>query len=45
MSISAHCGSCDRELLLGQLTEPRGGFRCPFGGFAFAPGYVSVTHT
>ena len=43
MSISAHCGSCDRKLLLGQLTEPRAGFRCPFCGFAFAPGYASVT--
>jgi hypothetical protein len=43
MSITAHCGSCDRKLLLGQLTEPRDGFRCPFCGFAFAPGYASVT--
>jgi hypothetical protein len=43
MSISAHCGSCDRKLVLGLLTEPRDGFRCPFCGFAFAPGYASVT--
>jgi hypothetical protein len=43
MSISAHCGSCDRNLLLGQLTQPSDGFRCPFCGMAFAPAYASVT--
>jgi hypothetical protein len=42
MSINAHCGSCNRELLLGQLVQPGGGFRCPFCGFAFAPGYATV---
>ncbi len=43
MSISAHCGSCGRKLLLGQLTQPQDGFRCPFCGTAFAPAYASVT--
>jgi hypothetical protein len=43
MSISAHCGSCDRKLLLSQLTRPTDGFRCPFCGVAFAPAYASVT--
>ncbi len=43
MSISAHCCSCHRKLLLGQLTQPQDGFRCPFCGFAFAPAYASVT--
>jgi hypothetical protein len=43
MSISARCGSCDRNLLLGQLTKPQDGFRCPFCSFAFAPAYASVT--
>ena len=42
MSISAHCGSCNRELLLGQLVQPSDGFRCPFCGFAFAPAYATV---
>jgi hypothetical protein len=42
MSISAHCGSCNRELLLGQLVQPSDGFRCPVCGFAFAPGYATV---
>jgi hypothetical protein len=42
MSISAHCGSCTRELLLGQLVQPSDGFRCPFCGFAFAPAYATV---
>jgi hypothetical protein len=42
MSIGARCGSCNRELLLGQLLQPSDGFRCPFGGFAFAPGYATV---
>ena len=42
MSINAHCGSCTRELLLGQLVQPSDGFRCPFCGFAFAPGYATV---
>jgi hypothetical protein len=42
MSISAHCGSCTRELLLGQLVQPSDGFRCPVCGFAFAPGYATV---
>jgi hypothetical protein len=37
MSINAHCGSCNRELLLGQLVQPSDGFRCPVCGFAFAP--------
>jgi hypothetical protein len=42
MSIGARCGSCNRELLLGQLVQPSDGFRCPFCGFAFAPGYATV---
>jgi hypothetical protein len=42
MSIGARCGSCNRELLLGQLVQPSGGFRCPFCGFAFAPAYATV---
>ena len=42
MSIHAHCGSCHRELLLAQLTQSNAGFRCPFCGFAFAPGYATV---
>jgi hypothetical protein len=42
MSISAHCGSCNREVLLGQLVQPSNDFRCPVCGFAFAPGYVTV---
>jgi hypothetical protein len=43
MSISAHCGSCHRELLLDQLIRPFDGFRCPFCGFAFAPSYATIT--
>jgi hypothetical protein len=42
MSIGARCGSCSRELLLGQLVQPSDGFRCPGCGFAFAPAYVTV---
>jgi hypothetical protein len=42
MTISAHCGACDRKLLLSQLTRPSDGFRCPFCGIAFAPAYESV---
>jgi hypothetical protein len=42
MSINATCGSCDRELLLGQLVQSSDGFRCPFCGFAFAPAYATV---
>jgi hypothetical protein len=42
MSINARCGSCNRELLLGQLLQPSDGFRCPFCGFAFAPAYATV---
>ena len=42
MTIGARCGSCDRELLLVQLTHSSQGFRCPFCGFAFAPGYATV---
>jgi hypothetical protein len=42
MSIGARCGSCNRELLLGQLIQPSDGFRCPFCGFAFAPAYATV---
>ena len=42
MTISVRCGSCSRELLLGQLTQPSQGFRCLFCGFAFAPGYATV---
>ena len=42
MSINARCGSCSRELLLGQLVQPSDGFRCPFCGFAFAPAYATV---
>ena len=42
MTIHARCGSCHRELLLVQLTEPSQGFRCLFCGFGFAPGYATV---
>jgi hypothetical protein len=42
MSIGARCGSCNRELLLGQLLQSSDGFRCPFCGFAFAPAYATV---
>jgi hypothetical protein len=42
MSINAHCGSCNRELLVGQLVQSSDGFRCPVCGFAFAPGYATV---
>ena len=42
MSIGARCGSCTRELLLGQLLQPSDGFRCPVCGFAFAPAYATV---
>ena len=42
MSINARCGSCNRELLLGQLVQPSNGFRCPVCGFAFTPGYATV---
>jgi len=42
MSIAARCGSCSRELLLGQVVQPSDGFRCPVCGFALAPGYVTV---
>jgi hypothetical protein len=42
MSIGARCGSCSRELLLGQLVQPSDGFQCPFCWFAFAPAYATV---
>jgi len=42
MSIGARCGSCNRELLLGQLLQPSDGFRCPVCGFALAPAYATV---
>ena len=42
MSIGARCGSCTRELLLGQLVQPSDGFCCPVCGFAFAPAYATV---
>jgi hypothetical protein len=42
MSIGARCGSCNRELLLGQLVQSSDGFRCPYCGFAFAPAYATV---
>jgi hypothetical protein len=42
MSIGARCGSCARELLLGQLLQSSDGFRCPFCGFVFAPAYATV---
>jgi hypothetical protein len=42
MTIGVRCGSCDRQLLLVQLTQPSQGFRCLFCGFAFAPGYATV---
>jgi hypothetical protein len=42
MSINARCGSCGRELLLGQLLQASDGFRCPVCGFAFALGYATV---
>jgi hypothetical protein len=42
MSINATCGSCNRELLVGQLVQASDGFRCPVCGFAFAPGYATV---
>jgi hypothetical protein len=42
MSIGARCGSCNRQLLLGQLLQASDGFRCPVCGFAFAPAYATV---
>jgi hypothetical protein len=42
MSINARCGSCNRELLVGQLVQPSNGFRCPVCGYAFAPAYATV---
>jgi len=42
MSINARCGSCNRELLLGQLVQPSDDFRCPICGFTFAPAYATV---
>jgi hypothetical protein len=42
MSIGARCGSCARELLLGQLLQSSDGFRCPFCGFPFSPAYATV---
>jgi hypothetical protein len=42
MSIGARCGSCARELLLGQLVQSSDGFRCPVCGYAFAPAYATV---
>jgi hypothetical protein len=42
MNIGARCGSCNRELPLGQLLQPSDGFRCSFCGFAFAPAYATV---
>jgi predicted RNA-binding Zn-ribbon protein involved in translation (DUF1610 family) len=42
MSINARCGSCNRELLVGQLVQPSNDFRCPVCGFTFAPGYATV---
>ena len=42
MSIAARCGSCARELVLGQLVQSSHGFRCPFCGFAFAPTCATV---
>jgi len=42
VSLGGHCGNCGREVLLNQLIQPGEGFRCPFCGFAFAPGYASV---
>ena len=42
MSINATCGSCNRELPLGQLVQASNGFRCPVCGFAFAPAYATV---
>ena len=42
MSITARCGSCNRELLLGQLVQPSDDFRCPICGFTFAPAYATV---
>jgi hypothetical protein len=42
MSIGGRCGSCARELLLGQLVKSSNGFRCPLCGFAFAPAYATV---
>jgi hypothetical protein len=43
MTIGIRCGSCNRELLLVQLTQPSQGFRCPCCGFAFAPAYATVS--
>jgi hypothetical protein len=42
VSLGGRCGNCGREILLDQLVQPGEGFRCPFCGFAFAPGYASV---
>ncbi len=42
MSLGGRCGNCGREVLLDQLIQPGEGFRCPFCGFAFAPGYATI---
>jgi hypothetical protein len=42
MSVTAHCGSCSRKVLLMQLKQPADGFRCPFCGVELAPGYASI---
>lgn len=42
MSLAARCTACGRELLVQQLTQPGSGFRCPFCGRAFAPGYATI---
>jgi len=42
VSLGGRCGNCGREVLLDQLVQPGEGFRCPFCGFAFTPGYATV---
>jgi hypothetical protein len=42
VSVTAHCATCGREVLLEQLTEPALGFRCPFCGTPLAPAYATV---
>ena len=42
MTIGVRRRSCNRELLLVQPIQPSQGFRCPFCGLAFAPGYATV---
>jgi hypothetical protein len=42
MSIGVRCGSCSRELLLGQLVQPATASAVRFAGSPFAPAYATV---